>query len=158
MLQDDLWKTSLERGGGLFCANVYSKRGPFAPCNNCCWCGSYYEPSALFYFPRQTPVDDNGIDQRLLVGHELRFLEGRNGDDNLIIPFSGICVIFEIFWEEDPFWSRFEDSEIMALIRRASLDSLWAREPNTVRANRWEAVQMERFASRLRLPSTTLAI
>jgi hypothetical protein len=43
----------------------------------------------------------------------------------------------------------------MALIRRASLDALWAREPNTVRANLREAIRMEKFTSRVGLPSVT---
>ena len=46
----------------------------------------------------------------------------------------------------------------MALIRRASLDALWAREPNTVRANLREAVRMEKFATRIGLPSVTPAM
>lgn len=84
MLQDGLWKISHEQGGGLFSANFYSRCGPFAPCNNCL-CGNYYEPSDLLDSPRQTPVDDDGVNQ-WLVGDELRFLEGRNGD-NLITVF-----------------------------------------------------------------------
>jgi hypothetical protein len=51
-----------------------------------------------------------------------------------------------------------EDNEILALIRRASLDALWAREPNTVQANLREAIRMEKFASRLKLPSVTPAM
>ena len=107
-------------------------------------------------FPRQTPVDDDGVDQRL-VGDELRFLEGRNGD-NLITPFQCDLCHFRNILGRGPVRTSFEDSEIMALIRRASLDSLWAREPNTVRANLREAVRMERFASRVRLPSITPAM
>jgi hypothetical protein len=51
-----------------------------------------------------------------------------------------------------------EDNEILALIRRACLDALWAREPNTVQANLREAIRMEKFASRLKLPSVTPAM
>jgi hypothetical protein len=143
-------------GGGLFCANFYVKRGPFAPCNNC-WCGSCYEPSDLIDFPRQTPVDDDGVDQRL-VGDELRFMEARNGD-NLITPFQCDLCHFRNILGRGPVRFNFKDAEIMALIRRASLDALWAREPNTVRANLREAVRMEfGFTSRLSLPSVTPAM
>ena len=58
-------------GGGLFSANFYSRCGPFAPCNNCL-CGNYYESSDLLDSRRQTPVDDDGVNQ-WLVGDELRF-------------------------------------------------------------------------------------
>ena len=126
MLQDDLWKTS-DEWGGLFCANVYSKRGSFAPCN--CWCGSCYEPSDFIDFPSQTPVDDYGVDQQL-VGDELRFLEERNRD-NLITPFHCDSCHSRHILGRGPVRTSFEDSEIMALIRIASLDSLWARELNT---------------------------
>ena len=46
----------------------------------------------------------------------------------------------------------------MALVRRASLGALWAREPNTVAANLREGVWMEKFTSRLNLPCVTLAM
>jgi hypothetical protein len=54
--------------------------------------------------------------------------------------------------------SSFEDVEIMALIRRASLDALWSREPTTVSANLREAVRMEKFTSRVKLPCVTPAM
>ena len=66
---------------------------------------------ALFDFPRQTPVDEDGVDQRL-VGDELRFLEGRNGD-NLITPFQCDLCHFRNILGRGPVRSSFEDSEIL---------------------------------------------
>jgi hypothetical protein len=109
--------------------------------------------SDLIEFPRQTPVDDDGVDQRL-VGDELRFLEARNGD-NLITPFQCDLCHFRNILGRGPVRASFKDSKIMAFIRRASLDALWAREPNTVVANLREAVRMEKFTSQLDLPSVT---
>jgi hypothetical protein len=112
--------------------------------------------SDLIVFPRQTPVDDDGVDQRL-VGDEMRFLEGRNGD-NLITPFQCDLCHFRNILGRGPVVSSFEDCEVLALIRRASLDALWAREPTTVSANLREAVRMEKFTSRVNLPSVTPAM
>jgi hypothetical protein len=138
--------------GGFFCANFFNKRGPFAPCKNC-WCGSCYEPSDLLEFPRQTPVDDDGVDQRL-VGDELRFLEARNGD-NLLTPFQCDLCHFRIILGRGPVRTNFKDSKIMAFIRRANLDSLWARETNTVATNLREAIRKEKFTDQMNLPSVT---
>jgi hypothetical protein len=101
-------------------------------------------------------VDDDGVDQRL-VGDELRFMEGRNGD-NLITPFQCDLCHFRNILGRGPVRMSLEDNEILALIRRACLDALWAREPNTVQANLREAIRMEKFASRLKLPSVTPAM
>jgi hypothetical protein len=110
----------------------------------------------LIAFPRQTPVDDDGVDQRL-VGDELRFLEARNGD-NLLTPFQCDLCHFRNILGRGPVPSSFKDSKILAFIRRANLDSFWAREPNTVGANLREAIRMERFADNLCLPSVTPAM
>jgi hypothetical protein len=139
-------------GGGLFCANFYCKRGPFAPCKSC-WCGSCYEPSNLIEFLRQTPVDDDGVDQRL-VGDELCFLEARNGD-NFITPFQCDTCHFRNILGREPVRRNFKDYKILPFVRRANLDALWAQEPNTVMANLREAVRMEKFTSQLGLPSVT---
>jgi hypothetical protein len=69
--------------------------------------------SDLIEFPRQTPVDDDGVDPRL-VGDELRFLEARNGGRQLDYTF---------ILGRGPVRVSFKDSKIMALIQRASLDA-----------------------------------
>jgi hypothetical protein len=51
--------------------------------------------------------------------------------------------------------TNFKDCKIVAFVRRANLDVLWAREPNTVMVNLGEAVRMEKFTSQLGLPSVT---
>jgi hypothetical protein len=90
-------------------------------------------PLDLIDSPRQTSVDDDGADQQL-VGDELRFLKGRKRD-NSITPFQCNLCRFRNILGRGPVKFNLKDKEIMALIRRASLDALWAREPNTVRAN-----------------------
>jgi hypothetical protein len=110
-------------------------------------------PSGLIDFPRQTPVADDGVDQRL-VGDELRFLEARNGDNLLTLFQSDLCHFRNILGR-GLVPSSFKDCKIMTFIRRTNLDSAWAREPNTVSANLLKAVRMECFTDKLGLPSVT---
>ena len=107
----------------------------------------------MLAFPRQTPVDDDGVDQQVL-GDELRFMEARNGD-NLITPFQCDLCHFRNILGRGPTRTNFKDCKILALIRRANLDALWAREPTTVMANLREAIRMEKFTTQLELPSVT---
>jgi hypothetical protein len=118
------------------------------------WCGECYGPLGNKPFPRQCPVDDDGVDQTQ-VGDELRYLQGRNGDQ-LLVPFQCDLCHFRNIMKRNPWESRWEDHEILEYIRRAILDSFWSRETSTVAFNLREARRMEKKVSdRLGMPSIT---
>jgi hypothetical protein len=136
----------------LFCANFYCERGRFAACKSA-WCGPCYKEVGYKNFPRQCPLDDEGVDQTI-VGDELRFLEARNGD-NLMTPFQCDVCHFRNIQGRDPSRHVCEDNELLEYIRRANMDSLWAREKSTVGQNLRNARRMEALATRLLMPSIT---
>jgi hypothetical protein len=82
-----------------------------------------------------------------------RFVEGRNGD-NLMCPFQCDECHFRNVMGRDPVPERAQDTRIQVAIRRAILDSLWAREPGTVSKNLQEARKAIRISKNLGLPLT----
>jgi hypothetical protein len=69
---------------GIFCANLFSWRGNWKPCQKA-WCGDCYTPPKVDRFPVRLPKDGEG---NLLVNEEdkLCFAVARQGD-HLCCPF-----------------------------------------------------------------------
>ena len=94
-------------------------------------------------------VDEDGmiIEER----EENRFLRARSGD-MLMVPFQcGLCH-FRNIQKRDPIRFKTTDNDILEYIRRASLDSLWAREPATVKKNLNGLAKAEQEILNLGLP------
>ena len=81
-----------------------------------------------------------------------RYLNGRAGD-HLMVPFQcGLCH-FRNIYGRNPVSFRVIDQEMLEYIRRATLDSFWAREPSTVQGNLKEAKRVFRFVDRMKIPN-----
>ena len=94
------------------------------------WCGKCYTPHPGDPFPVKRPVDDDNVLQLDAKDRE-QFLEGRDGD-HLMTAFQCDLCHFRNIKKRNPRPGRFQDDTMMLYIRRANLDALWAREPNTV--------------------------
>jgi hypothetical protein len=139
--------------GGIFCANFWNERGPFARCKGA-WCSDCYKPLGNKRFLIRTSVDDDGFKIER-AGDDIRFLQARAGD-NLLTPFQCDLCHFRNIMKRDPVKDHWADREILEYVRRANLDAFWARESNTVNNNLRDAVRMEgKVASRLGIPSIT---
>lgn len=82
---------------------------------------------------------------------EDRFLRARSGD-MLMVPFQCDLCHFRNIQKRDPVRFRTTDNEVLEYIRRASLDSLWAREPATVKKNLNGLAKAEQVMLNLGLP------
>ena len=80
-----------------------------------------------------------------------RFVIGRNGD-HLLCPFQCDLCHFRNVLGRDPVAGKAEDFRVQVLIRRAILDSFWARESGTVSKNLTTARKAVRIARSLGLP------
>jgi hypothetical protein len=65
---------------------------------------------------------------------DVRCVEGRNGG-NLVCPFQCDLCHFHNIKKRDPFASDLKDLSLLCGIRRAKLDSFWARRPGNVKSN-----------------------
>ena len=65
---------------------------------------------------------------------EFEFDYARNGD-HLLTPFCSDTCVFRKIQDRNPLLSNKQDSELLAFIRRANLDSFWSRRPSTVAQN-----------------------
>ena len=71
---------------------------------------------------------------------KLRFKTARNGD-HMICPFQCDMCHFHNIQKSDPSKRNYQDELLGKTIRRAILDSLWARESSTVTSNRIEGTR-----------------
>ena len=122
-------------GRGILCANFGCVRGPYQICQRA-WHGSCYRQHALDRFP-VLKRDDLG--QAFAEDDEepedpSRFKEARPGD-HLITPFQCDVCHFVNIQKREPHKDNYPDDELLMNIRRAVLDSFWARERGTVVAN-----------------------
>jgi hypothetical protein len=76
-------------------------------------------------------MDEGGLEVQD-SSDEWRFMRARDGD-NLVTPFQCDLCHFRNLMARDPVNDLAQDVRILKLIRRANLDALWSREPNTVR-------------------------
>jgi hypothetical protein len=100
--------------GGIFCANFYSKRGPFAPCR-LAGCGDCFVPLGPKLFPVRTLVDEEGE----ILDHHVeknRFNVGRAGD-HLITPFQCELCHFRNIYTRNPSSRLSTDQEALEFFR-----------------------------------------
>jgi hypothetical protein len=139
----------LQGSEGVFCANFWSQRGRFAPCQGV-WCPPCLKPVGRTEFPIALQYDDEG---ELITSEdeEKRFLEARAGD-HLMTPFQCDQCHFRNIYQRDPLPGDFQDEEAIEFIRQAVIDSFWSREPSTVKSNLYEARRGKRSAKRFGFP------
>jgi hypothetical protein len=117
------------------------------PCQGA-WCPPCYEMTELINFPVALQYDDEGGLITSEHDDEKRFHESRAGD-HLMMPFQCDVCHFRNIYARDPAPMDLVDCEVMEfLIRQATIDSLWSREPLMVKKNlceaqrgRWGAIQ-----------------
>ena len=86
-------------------------------------------------------LDDSLMERDDLVDEDPgRFVEARNGD-YLMVPFQCDCCHFWNIHKVAPNLNNIQDGLQMLAIRRATLDSMWARERATVESNRREGLR-----------------
>jgi hypothetical protein len=86
-------------------------------------------------------VDEDGFES-VVTGDERRFKEARNGD-NIMMPFQCNLCHFRNIQRREPTLACAKDRRSLMFIRRANLNSLWAREPSTVAGNLAQVRRME---------------
>ena len=127
----------MRKGGvGLFCANFCVGRESFPPCRNV-WCRDCYRESTNDPFPRQQG-DQTQDDEKELEMDERdngRYRRGVDGAQLMGIPFHCDFFAFRDLNFRDPVGSIPKDATTLVDIRRAKLDAMWAREPETVKGN-----------------------
>jgi hypothetical protein len=96
------------------------------------WCGACYVPHPLDKFHCYTPTDEEGFDWRPPEDKQ-RHTQARDGD-NLLTPFQCDLCSFQNLQHRNPQPGSPQDDMLLCCIRRANLDAVWGREPDTVQA------------------------
>jgi hypothetical protein len=104
------------------------------------WCGECYTPHPLDKFFQYTPSDEGGFDWRP-QDDLLRHRQARDGD-MLLTPFQCDLCVFQNLQHRNPSPHNPKDDLLLCCIRRANLDAVWGREPQTVQATLRAAKQM----------------
>ena len=97
------------------------------------WCGECYQKGESDNFHINQRVDDEG---NLVVESNLdqeRYIKGIDGS-HLVTPFQCDLCIFRNLYKRNPRPVTL-DRESLAVIRRLNLDSIWSREPSTIKNN-----------------------
>jgi hypothetical protein len=132
-------------GHGVVCANSYSGRGHWTACQ-AAWCGRCYKATEGDPFVIKKPTDEEGFS--VLVERDAdRFLTARNGDHFMCVFQCDLCHFRNIQKRDPKPDSSREDALMLRCIRRANLDTFWARETTTVLANGREMRQMAKKAA-----------
>jgi hypothetical protein len=76
--------------------------------------------------------------------------------DHLMTPFQCDVCHFRNIYARDPAPMDLVDCEVMEFIRQATIDSLWSREPLTVKNNLCEAQRGRRSAINFRFPEESV--
>jgi hypothetical protein len=121
---------------GIYCANAWSKRGHFLPCEGI-WYGTCFLASDEIVFPIRLPVDEEGF--RVVRSKDVgRFVAARNGD-HLMSEFQCPLCHFRNIYKRSPREESATDCLVMnSYIPRVILDAFWSRESSTVCSNRNE--------------------
>ena len=127
-------------------------RGRFPACENC-WCGKCYTPLGSIKFPIAKTLDEDGKEM-LDPSGEGRFERARNGD-HLMVPFQCELCHFRNIYGREPKDNNLKDKEFFKFARRANLDAVWSREPNTVSKNLGQLSRMLKTEQRFGFESTT---
>jgi hypothetical protein len=121
------------RGQGVYCVSFDSPRGIWTACRGA-WCGKCFIPFPQDRFPIRSVTEEDGTPAIQRLRDQDRFQKARNGD-HLLCPFQcGLCH-FRNIQKRDPVLDIRQDAYALVTIRRASLDSPWARESGTVSGN-----------------------
>lgn len=120
----------------------------WAACQNS-WCGRCFVKEEGDEFPVRLPKDVDGITQ-VIEGDEDRFHYGRDGD-HLLLSFQCELCHFRNMEGRNPVEKNNLDDRVLMLIRRATLDSFWSREPATVKGNLRNGRKLEDIVSQLGL-------
>jgi hypothetical protein len=107
------------------------------------WHGSCYTQSSKDNFPvwaRQMDEDEMVDDEQMEIEDPLRFREARDGE-HLMVTFQCDDCHFENCKLRPPRKNSLQDAVGLLGIRRANLDSMWARERSTVYSNMREGVR-----------------
>lgn len=136
---------------GLFCANFGTRRRPSLPKCDGVWHPRCFSKAKTDHFPRLQPADlEEGIlppEDLKEVDDDERFQEARLGD-HLMCPFQCDTCHFENVFGIPPDKNNQQHSLSLVCIRRAILDSFWARESGTVIQN-WR--ESKRFLEEARV-------
>ena len=133
---------------GVICGNFGLERIPGYRCS-----GVYHAKCYRQYDDNRFPVlgDDNSDDSLMGVNdlepdNPERFKEARDRD-HMMLPFQCDMCHFINKQHRLPIAEKSGDDLLIKVIRRANLDSLWARERSTVRSNFAEAKRSVRIKS-----------
>lgn len=137
----------VSHASGIVCANFGYARGHWPPCRNA-WHATCYTirkgdefPTALkSRYDEDEDEADGGLEPlaRDVEDRSSEFIRARPGD-HLMCPFQCDLCHFRNIVGCDPQETHMQDSELLKTIRRAILDSFWARRPSTVAGNLLEA-------------------
>jgi len=134
---------------GLFCANFASSRGSWMACHQS-WCHKCYSSDNELGFWIEQPQDVEGVKWHKKKVDGERYLYGRAGD-HLMSPFQCDLCVFRNLQVRDPKPSSVSDQYLLQLIRRVSLDALWARDTSTVASNLRSIREMVKLSSEIGL-------
>ncbi len=146
--------SSCKLSGGLFCANYSHAWGLDQLQASLVW--SMLLGGGLLEFPIAEPVDKEGY-VSLQEQDKNRFLISRIGD-HLLCPFQCDTCYFRNIQQWGPISSKSEDIKLLWCIRRANLDALLNKEPNTVSKNFSQATQATGIACSLGITDPFLAM
>lgn len=107
-------------------------------------------PHPLDNFPYHVATDEEGFDWRPPEALS-RYKVARNGD-HLLTPFQCDLCCFRNLQHRDPIPSLAKDNLLLCVIRRANLDAVWGREPQTVLATLRATKSMVRLWHTVGLP------
>ena len=135
-------KKPVTNWSGIVCGNFSYKRKQFAPCQMA-WHGSCYKLRQGDSYPIAALQDSEELDD---PKEQNKFKSARAGD-HLMCPFQCDLCHFRNIHKRDPVRGIGKDARLLMAIRRANLDSFWARSEHTVTGNRNGAKQLMRIAS-----------
>jgi hypothetical protein len=129
--------------GGIICANFgWARRISVGACTSA-WHGACYQQHVKDAFPvlAAADLDEALLDEKLLEDDDpMRFKEARDGDHLVCLFQCDECHFVNMKGRPSRPGNLF-DELVLVCVRRASLDSLWARERSTVKSNLLEGVR-----------------
>jgi hypothetical protein len=134
---------------GLFSANFMNSQMCWTACPQV-WCGTCYTPHELDTFFQPAPTDEEGFDWRP-QDEILCHRQARDGN-MLLTPFQCNLCSFPNLKLHNPSAYDPKDALLLCCIRRANLDAVWEREPQTVKATLQAGKQMLALWKQVEVP------
>jgi hypothetical protein len=97
------------------------------------WCGTCYQKAESDNFHVNKRVDDDGNIMSDISSDQDRYRIGIDGSQ-FMTPFQCDLCLFRNLFKRNP-RPVISDSENLVIIRRLNLDSIWSREPSTIKNN-----------------------